>query len=107
MANECHLIAKTSIDGIPANPAYEEEIEIKYKIGEDGILYVQATSITDEKNQKTLTVGQEKVTLPEEELLSFLEQAEKERASEETNLELERMDSRDFFECTPNSPFTP
>ena len=76
MANECLHIAKTSISGITAMPAYQEQIKIEYKIGKDGILEVKATSISNETNQKRLKVDQDNINLHKEEIERCVAEAE-------------------------------
>jgi len=84
MTKDNNLLGKFHLDGIPLAPRGEPQIEVTFEINENGILDVRAQD--DAGNSNKITITNEKGRLTQAEIDRILQDAEKYRAQDESNM---------------------
>ena len=77
-AKDNHMVAKFSISDITPAPAGQEKVDVTFRIDANGLLHVVCKDVRT-GNSESLTITQDKLNLPREEIGRLVEQGEFER----------------------------
>jgi len=95
LTKDCHLLGKFDLNGIPAAPRGQPQIEVTFEVDANGILNVGAEDKGSGKSEK-ITITNDSGRLSPEEIERMVQEAEE--FAEEDKLERERIDAKNDFE---------
>ena len=78
LAKDNHLVAKFKINDITPGPAGQEKVDVTFRIDANGLLHVFVKDVRT-GNSESLTITQDMLNLPREEIGRLVEQGEFER----------------------------
>jgi L1 cell adhesion molecule like protein len=84
MTQDCNLLGKFSLEGIPPMPRGQPQIEVTFDIDSNGVLNVTALEKSTGKDQK-IEIKNDKGRLSDEEIKRMVDEAEKYAAQDEAN----------------------
>ena len=95
LTKDCHLLGKFDLNGIPAAPRGQPQIEVTFEVDANGILNVGAEDKGSGKSEK-ITITNDSGRLSPEEIERMVQEAEE--FAEEDKLERERVDAKNDLE---------
>ncbi len=95
LTKDCHLLGKFDLNGIPAAPRGQPQIEVTFEVDANGILNVAAEDKGSGKSEK-ITITNDSGRLSPEEIERMVQEAEE--FAEEDKLERERVDAKNDLE---------
>jgi heat shock protein 5 len=95
LTKDCHLLGKFDLNGIPAAPRGQPQIEVTFEVDANGILNVGAEDKGSGKSEK-ITITNDSGRLSPEEIERMVQEAEE--FAEEDKLERERIDAKNDLE---------
>merc|ERR1719379_1157054 len=95
LTKDCHLLGKFDLNGIPAAPRGQPQIEVTFEVDANGILNVGAEDKGSGKSEK-ITITNDSGRLSPEEIERMVQEAEE--FVEEDKLERERVDAKNDLE---------
>jgi len=95
MTKDCHELGRFELNGIPAAPRGQPQIDVTFEIDANGILNVKAEEKGSGKSEK-ITITNDKGRLTQEEIERMVEEAEE--FAEEDKLQREKIDARNAVE---------
>merc|ERR1719299_228964 len=95
LTKDCHLLGKFDLNGIPAAPRGQPQIEVTFEVDANGILNVGAEDEGSGKSEK-ITITNDSGRLSPEEIERMVQEAEE--FAEEDKLERERVDAKNDLE---------
>jgi L1 cell adhesion molecule like protein len=95
MTQDCNLLGKFSLEGIPPMPRGQPQIEVTFDIDANGVLNCSATEKSTGRDHK-IEIKNDKGRLSDEEIKRMVEEAEKYAAQDEANRV--RVEKRNAFE---------
>ena len=95
LTKDCHLLGKFDLNGIPAAPRGQPQIEVTFEVDANGILNVGAEDKGSGKSEK-ITITNDSGRLSPEEIERMVQEAEE--FAEEDKLERERINAKNDLE---------
>ena len=95
LTKDCHLLGKFDLNGIPAAPRGQPQIEVTFEVDANGILNVGAEDKGSGKSEK-ITITNDSGRLSPEEIERMVQEAEE--FAEEDKLERERVNAKNDLE---------
>merc|ERR1719247_302382 len=95
LTKDCHLLGKFDLNGIPAAPRGQPQIEVTFEVDANGILNMGAEDKGSGKSEK-ITITNDSGRLSPEEIERMVQEAEE--FAEEDKLERERIDAKNDLE---------
>merc|ERR1712118_596665 len=95
LTKDCHLLGKFDLNGIPAAPRGQPQIEVTFEVDANGILNVGAEDKGSGKSEK-ITITNDSGRLSPEEIERMVHEAEE--FADEDKLERERVDAKNDLE---------
>jgi len=95
MTKDCHELGRFELNGIPAAPRGQPQVDVTFEIDANGILNVKAEEKGSGKSEK-ITITNDKGRLTQEEIERMVEEAEE--FAEEDKLQREKIDARNAVE---------
>merc|ERR1740138_1030401 len=91
MTKDCHELGRFELNGIPAAPRGQPQIDVTFEIDANGILNVKAEEKGSGKSEK-ITITNDKGRLTQEEIERMVEEAEE--FAEEDRIQKDKIESR-------------